>query len=161
MKLLQPRDTSTLFGGGVYELEGADTFSVPPDHFKFRPYELVATYGRSEPEEVAARIITLCQQWGGWVALDYNVLCRMVADELVEERIQSGAVFSLILLEMARIGSEVSDWINRVIAEGIFNLKEKGYIVVERVVEGDLTCDIIMITPKFFDPIQRFAALPA
>lgn len=159
--LVVPRDTETVLGGGTYALEGAE-FPHPPQNYRFAPYSLPATFGKTEGEEVAARYLALCQQADNWVILDYNVFCRMVGDELVSERIQNGEVFSLILLEMARWGSDLHQWINAVIDVGLHYLRERGFIeFIDEINEQGNPCTLIRPLPQFIVPIERHIATAA
>lgn len=156
------RDTETTLGGGTYKFDEADQMPHRPEDYSFSPYLLTMSYGKVEAEEVAARYITLCREAGEWVILDYNVLRRMVGKELMDELIQKGEVFSLIDMKMHRMGSNLDDWITQVIAVGLNNLKDCGFIeVIRRVDEEGHDCDLIKPTLRFFEPIERFVAVPA
>lgn len=160
LNLLVPRDTSTVLGGGTYRQDDS-TFPYTPDQLAFPRYQLLGTYGKSEAEETAARIITLCQQLGSWAAFNWNVLRRMVADELQTNKLQSGQVLSLICVEMTRFGSQPDEWINNVIGVGLHHLKDNGYIDMVHEADGDARVPLVRLRPKFFEPIGKYAQTAA
>ncbi len=146
----------------VFRMDDAADLTTAPDDYRVPLYLLIATYGKGESEEVAARLITLCQRAGqGWVGLDYNAFRRQVAEELQADAYE-GSIRSFIWIEMQRYGVTLEDVLTQVIAVGINDLRDKGYVRVERDTDQEGNdFDVIYPTTKFLEPIQRFVTVAA
>jgi hypothetical protein len=57
------------------------TMPFGPEELNIRPYLLPMTFGRAEPEEAAARIITICQELGQWCGISVLRMQKMLMDD--------------------------------------------------------------------------------
>ncbi len=142
---------------GIHEWMGAPTLHSP-EHYAFPKYTLTGSFGKTEAEEVAARIVTICQNQGMWVTIDYDFLRRMVLDELNAGQIQSGEVTSLFAAEGLRTGTGPEDWITSMLAIGVRYLQEGNYVVIANPKKGYASMMLITPTPRFFGVLTAFSA---
>lgn len=146
--LAKSQDDTTVLGAGTYDWAGTAPFQ--PQQYSFRPYVLPSTYGKSEAEETAARLITIYQRHGAWATIDYNALRRMVGEEMQSGALFGSGVFSLIPLEVQR-GRTLEQAVARIFGIGLHYLEERGYILLH--LEGSRS--LIEPFDSFFEPIER------
>jgi hypothetical protein len=145
-----PADDETVLGAGIYEWDG--TAPHPPEAYHIRKYLMVATFGKSESEEVAARIITICQEYGNWAIIAYTAFWRMVRLEWVSGQLFHEDVDSLIALEACRLMATPESALRAVIDVGLHRLRDDGFIILH--LEGD--GEYVELTDKFFERIERY-----
>ena len=151
-----PRSLNSPFGG-LYPWMGAEP-PHPPSYYVFPKYTLTGSFGKAEAEEVAARLVALCQQQGAWVTIGYSALCQMVLDELNAGLIQNSELNSLFADESLRFGPGSDDWITYSLAIGIHYLKASGYVTVGEFLRDGKMSLLVTPTPAFFGPLAAFAA---
>ena len=75
-----------------------------PKDVKFPKYMLPDTLGNSEAEEVAARLVTICQDNNKWAGINLRDFAETLENDFKDIEKVSKEVHTLILLDRCRIG---------------------------------------------------------
>lgn len=86
---------------GLFSME--DEMPYLPDDLTIHPYVLLSTFGRGEPEEAAARILSFSQQLNQWVGVSWNRLIEMLQqDYKAAQRIEEAQRYNFDQQERAK-----------------------------------------------------------
>lgn len=87
---------------GLFVIE--DEMPCLPGDLTIHPYVLLSTFGRGEPEEAAARILSFSQQLNQWVGVSWNRLIEMMQqDYKAAQRIEEAQRYNFDQQERVRL----------------------------------------------------------
>ena len=122
-----------------------------PEDVKFSKYVLPGALGKAEPEEVAARYISLCQENGNqWVGINLLDFCETLDRDARNIKEVSRKTQTLIVLDLAR-----TDGGTDFFETGLSYLIGGQYITIEKTDEEAL---YFFPTQKLLKAVEKFVS---
>ena len=119
-----------------------------PKDVKFPKYMLPDTLGNSEAEEVAARLVTICQEKNEWSGISLRDFAETLDNDARNIKEVSKTTHTLILLDSCRIGGSNFAEI------GFWHLNNGKYITWENQ-DGE---NYILPTEKLLKAIEKYVS---